>query len=115
MAFGEYYYEHASGWPVVCLVFAYHKKEEGSVFVVEDGIPTSLSRVITNHPRVLPLRPYWYGLVVDMAIFGAGAWLVLLWYSVRRAKKRKAKQRCVACGYTINKLEVCPECGASAN
>lgn len=59
----------------------------------------------------LPLFPLWPGFFLNTLVFAAG--LAVLWHvpvSVRRMSRRRAG-RCLGCGYNIDRLETCPECG----
>jgi hypothetical protein len=61
--------------------------------------------------RALPILPVWPGLLADTAIFASsgaavrGGWLVL------RARRRRRRGQCTACGYALTGQPRCPECG----
>ena len=59
----------------------------------------------------LPLFPLWPGFAINTLVFATG--LAVLWHvpvGVRRMSRRRAGC-CLACGYTIEGLDTCPECG----
>jgi hypothetical protein len=114
------------GWPMRacwCQVAAPVTPAPGGTYVIAGGMevadlwpsrapagpgPAHLAAV-----RVLPLRPIWLGLSVDLALF-AGAWFLILsapgaWVRWRRP----GKGRCARCGYDLagNATGACPECG----
>jgi hypothetical protein len=121
-----------TGWPMRCVSRESREggpplSEAGSVslwhvcVLEEQGLPSFTTR---NSIVYFPKTAFWrssasrlwilpLGLVADTALFGA-AWLgvmlairgVVRWRRVRRSQ-------CVACGYLINDLSRCPECGES--
>lgn len=59
----------------------------------------------------LPLFPLWPGFALNTLLFAAT--LAVLWHvpvGVRRMSRWRAG-RCLACGYSIEGLDTCPECG----
>lgn len=80
--------------------------------LVIDGVPGSL----TSDWRALPLKPIWTGLVLNVLIFGA------LWFGMMvavRAGVRRSRRRagcCAECGYDLrgNTGQRCPECGTES-
>jgi hypothetical protein len=60
----------------------------------------------------LPLLPIWLGFVIDVGAFGVLAWIFILSLIGIRRRLRRRDNRCVACGYRLAGLDVCPECGA---
>ncbi len=64
----------------------------------------------------LPLRPLWWGFLLDSILYSGVAWLCTLSLTaprVLRAWRRKRHGRCVACGYDLRgaTTAICPECG----
>jgi hypothetical protein len=107
------------GWPVRCLRFS----EEGpSPYLRSKFEPVRTSTWINGwrlEPAagttvILPIRPLWPGMAVQLAIWGSIlGWLLLgrrLWMNV----VRKKRGQCGACGYDLRSLGpgvACPECG----
>jgi hypothetical protein len=65
-------------------------------------------------PRYVPLDPIPLGFAADTAVFGGLFWVIVCAPGMLRRAVRRRAGRCEACGYTLEGLEVCPECGASA-
>jgi len=62
-------------------------------------------------PRVWPMYPIWSGFALNTLIFAAvpaGVWWVAGW---ARRSRRRQRGMCVACGYELAGLAMCPECG----
>lgn len=103
-----------SGFPFrsVC---GWHVKA-GSLF--DGGPPTDVWHGIIRIPMAapardifIPIRPLWWGLIGNVAVYGLSAFLLVwLFTRVRRALRRQ-RGRCVGCGYELAGLEACPECG----
>ncbi|MFK7883294.1 MAG: hypothetical protein AB8F26_03805 [Phycisphaerales bacterium] len=73
-------------------------------------------------PRIghlyIPYRPIWIGLLMNWFMWTGVVWLVVRLTGdrvrlrrKRRADHRMARRECVSCGYQLNKLGTCPECG----
>ncbi len=69
----------------------------------------------------VPLKPILTGSVLNTAFFGmvyTAIWTLTcrLWRIISGATKRERKKRgeCVKCGYPLEGLQRCPECGAAA-
>jgi hypothetical protein len=63
--------------------------------------------------RPFPIKPYWPGLVINVALYSAIAFL--LWSAlgfVRRVDRRR-RGLCAYCGYELTGMPKCPECGGS--
>lgn len=71
-----------------------------------------------ENPRILPLRPLWPGFLFNTLANAAvltvpvGAVLARRLTVARRRSRRLAEGCCPACGYRLNGLAKCPECGA---
>lgn len=63
---------------------------------------------VTYHPLGLILNPIIYALLAWLVLMGV-RWMLL----TRRARKRERQGLCVSCGYAMDDLSVCPECGAA--
>ncbi len=82
------------------------------VHLYRSGIVVSGSG--TNSLRALPFRPRWGAFVLSAV--GWGLVFLLLWklYRMTGVCRRRQWQRegaCLVCGYEIEDLAVCPECG----
>ena len=65
----------------------------------------------TSKPVRLPIAPLWPGLFANI-VFWSSCWIVqgTIWRTVR-TYRRKRRGLCLACGYAVEDLERCPECG----
>ncbi len=60
----------------------------------------------------LPLRPVWPGYVINVAVYGVAAWVVVFGPGVMNRAWRRKRGLCAACGYEVAGIVgVCPECG----
>ncbi len=79
----------------------------------------AISRYITGTApaltRPLPLRLHWYGSIANSVVYGVIffvlARILVAWLT--RARRRPGA--CRSCGYTVNNLGICPECGTPAS
>lgn len=108
----------SSGWPM--RAFA------GGLQEIDDQAATGPASIMAHFalrlspsagPNILPLRPLWVGLAVNIAIYASFLWLAhsatrLL---VRRFRRWLRRNHCHACGYDVRGAaqSPCPECGAS--
>lgn len=62
----------------------------------------------------LPLFPLWPGFALNTLVFAAG--IAVLWHVPAGARRmgRRRSGRCLTCGYTVEGLTICPECGRQA-
>jgi hypothetical protein len=62
--------------------------------------------------RRLPAIPIWNGLIINL-LFWSVFWIIpgVVCRTVR-THRRKRRGLCIACGYAVEDLEICPECGA---
>ncbi len=66
-----------------------------------------------RYEPILPLRPT-AGFLAHAGIVGVGLAGILLAAGSIRGRRRRARGACVSCGYRLEDLEVCPECGQSS-
>lgn len=101
------------GWPFRALQF----ERERDLWTQSPPV-FSGAIVFSDRPTgvVLALRPLFPGFVLDVAIYAAGVFsLVLTAVAVRGALSKRAEQ-CSSCGYDRGGLEAsanCPECGTA--
>lgn len=62
-----------------------------------------------------PTKPIFSGLVANTVFFAIVWWLLLAAGFALRRRHRRLRGRCVACGYTLAGLSICPECGVAAS
>lgn len=127
--------EEARGWPALCLRWQY-TKDDGLQFGWDTGGHRKLVTVRADPATdpfgrrgvgsftileyghtVLPLRPIWSGVVINVVVYGS-CWMILLVGTlvVLRATLGLARRRrglCPACGYNLRRdfASGCPECG----
>jgi hypothetical protein len=99
------------GWPSRCLWGA-KGNESGSEVEGLVEIPEWLENIRYVH-NPLPVRVWWTGMVTNVALFG-GVWMAVLAGpgAVSRGLRRR-RGGCVACGYDVRGVVVCPECGTA--
>ena len=123
------FYLHARGWPLrslACKIQLVRTRAqstplgwwspptvmtEAAIFLQDRAEPVPKIDWLERH--VLPLRPLWFGLLVNSSLYSL-LWL-LLFVGVAFARQvcRKRVGRCPACGYELRmcKAPGCPECG----
>ena len=116
--------ETSAGWPLYCLrgqQLHAHVNPDPTVrgWWAKNGI--LLDRRARHRDAnwgkiILPLEPIWTGLAVDAIVYGALLWLVTLGPRTMRRLVRRARGRCVRCGYRLTGLTAdrCPECGGGS-
>jgi hypothetical protein len=78
------------------------------------GLPSPGPASFWNGRRI-PLAPMWGGLVGNTLIFGM---LIYFFVAISRGIRCRVRQKrglCLACGYAVENLERCPECGSLAD
>lgn len=111
----------ATGWPMRCMVSRWvERRSQPGVRGIIGGWNVG---DYVSHPRdsshdhgwgIIPFIPYWPGLVVNSAAFGAAWMIVLAVLPASRRWVRRARGRCETCGYDLRGNPsggVCPECG----
>jgi hypothetical protein len=74
-------------------------------------IPESIASWATPGMILLPTTIIWPGFTIST--IGWACISAILWYSPRfiRSAWRRRHGRCIACGYALHALAICPECG----
>ncbi|HYE61170.1 MAG TPA: hypothetical protein VD997_04170 [Phycisphaerales bacterium] len=62
----------------------------------------------------VPVRPWWPGFLFNVFFYGAVIMAVTAPFIGARARRRGRLGQCTACGYRLEGLARCPECGAEA-
>lgn len=121
--------EYRAGWPLPALRAAYAqessylqttrglrrggRRTDLTPGLLAHGIP--LPDLITDHVNTLndtiPIQPLFPGLLVNTALYAAITFLLLSTPSFIRRTSRKRRHACLRCGYDIQTLPRCPECG----
>lgn len=87
-------------------VYDYHLK-----MYKRAGVDRGIGVSFISPGRRLPIAPIWSGLIFNI-LFWTILWFVLTsmrrWVVVYRRKRRGV---CLACGYAVEDLKQCPECG----
>jgi hypothetical protein len=101
------------GWPCVA---AYSIDAPGRNGQVAYGLPVPWRAVrrpnwASDGNAVLPLRPIWAGIGINVAFFGSVNFALLAAPGIIRRHRRRRGGRCVVCGYDKRGLSSCPECG----
>ncbi len=65
----------------------------------------------TLYTSQLPLAPIWRGLLLNTTSFGLVSFLCWRGYVHARAVLRLRRGHCSQCGYDLQSLSMCPECG----
>lgn len=98
----------ASGWPLPAAAGR----------VIMDGSPATVWGEWQLPVRVgplslaIPLRPIWTGLLGNTLFYGSITLALLIVLRHARTRRRRARGRCIACGYELGEgVATCPECG----
>lgn len=91
----------------------------GSAGLTRLSVPTaaplaSITLIPALGPRAIPIHPIWPGLLINFAIYTLLAAAFILLIPALKSRRRRARSQCARCGYQINTLPICPECGAPA-
>jgi hypothetical protein len=99
------------GWPLRCMSARWI--EPADSWNYRDGF--LIGRYSSGWPIVLPIRPVWIPFFVNVALIAGVAGLVLRLSRYLRCRKRLHLGKCLSCGYSLEGLLSCPECGATAS
>jgi len=104
------------------------KSLEHSAFANFEGHPKILHRgswdvsgaaralgIQTGRRYSLPLYPRPAGFAMNTLVYGAGALALTLLADGWRLWRRQKRSRCVRCGYDVNGVARCPECGVGVD
>ncbi|MEM9166827.1 MAG: hypothetical protein AAGB48_07355 [Planctomycetota bacterium] len=109
--------EHSAGWPTPALrcwdsgvywvwgATAY----TGQRGLLDGGIAIGAGGGGPSH--TLPLTPVWPGLMAGTLFWAGVLWSMLLGRRAIVRAVRRRRGRCLACGYALAGLPLCPECG----
>jgi hypothetical protein len=118
-----------SGWPLRCL----RVRERVHVSVIATGMTLKSNPVGTTLPepwwqrgiRVrdvtyglrsrLPTRPLAFPFLINTISFAIAVGMLVAGTGAVRRVVRRRRGKCVACGYDVRGLPVCPECGKPAD
>lgn len=106
------------GWPINTMMSrgpedGRPESGRGLIDLYQSGIVISGSG--TNSVRAIPFRPRWGAFTMSVLGWAMFAWILWLCYrmtGVYRRRRWRTMGHCHECGYAIEDLEVCPECGA---
>lgn len=112
---GDIIFEESRGWPAQCGVTVIGGSGHPLSWQTYSGIEFGSHRVYPEIPRVLPIKPIWSGLAVNTAFYGVIVFFLIRIFKSARSAIRKRKGLCCGCGYTMNTLGQCPECGLQIN
>ena len=108
----------AFGWPRLCLWYQIISKTDDTTMNTSHELHGGVlmrGKLASRGGKfiALPLRPIWRGLAIDTAFYAAVWWLVLFIPMMLRRGTRRARGRCLDCGYDLQHKaqQGCPECG----
>lgn len=73
-----------------------------------------LPKPMPKYDTIIPCKPIWLGLIVNSMFFGLTVWSGFLTLTLVVRISRKRSGRCARCGYAIDGLSICPECGMAS-
>jgi hypothetical protein len=86
----------------------------GPRWAIHDGIAIAHKPALSPIDRRLPLVPVLPGIIVDTLVYAAAIWAIGWCIILYKRARRVHAGLCRACGYEINQLPICPECGLTA-
>lgn len=121
---GDSVWIKASGWPFRCLIcnlstknapnFGTHTWAAQGGLILSDPTIPGWADWPPVYPRILPLRPMWPELAANSIFYGLCWWVLGRLWGWQRARRRRRRGRCIACGFDLAGLPSpvrCPECG----
>jgi hypothetical protein len=105
-----------TGFPLPCMRWtpfaAGDLPESGSHNPWHIGLDLPGKQVINpGVKRALPLRPLLWPAAINTAAYTLLAFILLSTFAALRARLRRRRGQCAACGYAVGNLPKCPECG----
>jgi len=73
-------------------------------------IPAKSKKPYVNDD-VLPLYPVFVGFILDALLYACVIWVVIVIAKLALHHHREVHGLCRACGYDLQNLDICPECG----
>lgn len=119
--------EHAVGFPFTCLIyrddnwehpetstnnpppFLRLSRDNGALILTPSALRPNSSGI--HFDAMIPLTPSLPGLLANLLLYTAFWYTALLLTSHLRTSIRRARHQCTSCGYPLNTLPSCPECG----
>ena len=106
------------GWPMIALWSKHSRSPRqypGSLPTAEGHLGITLppfTQSFMQNPRVLPIRPAWFGFATNTLFYAAILWLLSLGplFAFRRFIRTR-RGLCLKCGYPMGESAVCTECG----
>ncbi len=80
------------------------------ISLADDGRSLFLKPATTNQ-TLIPLTPYLPGLLADLFLLTALWYALLTAPTILQRRARRARGQCPRCGYDLQQLPTCPECG----
>ncbi|MBY0307403.1 MAG: hypothetical protein K2Q09_01550, partial [Phycisphaerales bacterium] len=65
----------------------------------------------TRYTCQIVYLPLWRGFALNTAVFATLLWVSQACFIAVRRSRRRAASRCELCGYPLDRLAKCPECG----
>ena len=86
--------------------------------IIQAGWPThTMTHRGPDDARPLPLNPIWTPFALSTLVWSAVLFiayqLVMIPFRIRRARRTKTNH-CTTCGYELQDLQTCPECGSQS-
>ncbi len=109
--------EVACGWPArSASYFATGTLFPPGPYSVREGL--TVANAVTQSsitPRVIPLRIFWPGALINTLLYASGLFVPLTVFTIARRHLRRRAARCPNCNYDLRATTTgaCPECGAA--
>lgn len=109
------------GWPMISCTCLFEGLNLPPYYVASKAIDLGFvaasppRAIYDTWPRLLPLRPYVFGFVIDSLFYAVITFMPLRGPVLLRRMLRRRRGSCVACGYDLRHMPhgTCPECGAA--
>ncbi len=98
------------GWPMRCCDLGY-SRGSGTAYVGEEHVDVPGPPLGPDANVIFPVRVFWFGAMLNNALFSVPALLVILAASKARRAMRRRTNCCERCAYPLGASHMCPECG----